>query len=181
MHAFRRGGAPLERDVRGTGARYGSGMAAPTPNTPRFAPDDPEYGAARRATLAAYIREHERRFTREALMRAAEAAGYTPAEVAAAFDLAAPPTSPAGETFLVGIVYVLATGLFVGLLSSSLGLLPSAAVAGGTGVLGTLALRNARPAAARGLACGVLVVIVAPAVLLLGILGFCLVTGFRVL
>lgn len=161
--------------------RYRSGMTAPIPGMPPFGPDDPEYGAARRATLAAYLREHERRFTREALRRAAEAAGYTPVEVAAAFDLAAPPSSPAGETFLVGIVYVLATALFVGLLSSSLGLLPSAVVAGGAGVLGALALRNARPAAARGLACGVLVAIVAPAILLLGILGFCLVTGFRVL
>jgi hypothetical protein len=154
--------------------RYRSGMTAPIPGMPPFGPDDPEYGAARRATLAAYLREHERRFTREALRRAAEAAGYTPVEVAAAFDLAAPPSSPAGETFLVGIVYVLATALFVGLLSS-------AVVAGGAGVLGALALRNARPAAARGLACGVLVAIVAPAILLLGILGFCLVTGFRVL
>ena len=169
-------------------------MTAPRPPVPSFPPDAPEAEFARRAALAEYIRTHEGRYTRAALAAAAREAGYSPAEIDAAFEPAIH-RSPGSDirpsktiegvitsawTIPVAIVYVVAiVALVFGGRGDTAGVALVIALVGG--VVGAVLLRNRNPGVARGLACGVVVVIAVSAVLLLGLYGFCLVTGLRVL
>lgn len=139
--------------------------------------------------LAAYFAEHRNRFTPEALRRAATQAGYSDAEIAAAW-------SPVGwvfpaevtrirtrlgvviaTTFLYGIgVYLLVVESFALTASSSVTVV-AYLVAGGVGIAAWRLLGDSRPSLARGFGCGVIVAFVIPVVLFIAALGVCVATG----
>ena len=139
--------------------------------------------------LVAYFRENLDRFTRDALKRAASEAGYTPEEIEAAWSRvgwgSAETAMARPENFavsaVVAIVYV--AGIYLG----AIGLgsnprtidlaLPAFLAALLGGLLAWVALRESRPAIARGIGCGIVIAIGLPVVLFLGLLGICLVAG----
>jgi hypothetical protein len=146
----------------------------------------------RAAALAAYLEANRGRYTEEALRRAATTAGYTDAEVDAAWAALAsgPPATPdqglrarssMAVAIPVAIVYVVAVYLLViGIGStSSMGnlALPAFLALGIAGLLGTALLRDRYPSVALGLGCGVVLAVVLPVVLLLVLLGICVVSG----
>jgi hypothetical protein len=153
-------------------------MTEPTPGTPD-----------RVSRLVVYFRENRDRFTGDALKRAATEAGYTPAEIEAAWSqvgwgsaetaMSRPPKLAVSA--LVAIVYV--AGLYLG----AIGLgsnprtmdlaLPAVLVALLGGLLIWVATRESNPAIARGIGCGIVIAILLPVVLFLTIIGMCLVTG----
>ena len=149
----------------------------------------------RAAALAAYLEANRGRYTEEALRRAATTAGYTDAEVDAAWAALAsgPPVTPdqglrarsslpvasaVAILYVVG-VYLLGFGVGIGTSSSSFGnlVLPALLVVGIGGLLGTALLRERYPSVALGLGCGVVLAVVLPVVLLLVLLGICVVSG----
>ena len=151
-------------------------------------PADPE--AIRIERLAAYFREHRDRFTPDALKAAAAAAGYSPADIEAAWSLVGWGSAEAamsrpedfGVSAVVAIIFV--AGTYIGAIglgsnprTSGLAL-PALLLALLGGALAWAALREWNPAVARGLGCGIVIAIALPAVLVLVILGFCIAAGY---
>ena len=157
------------------------------PELPAALPAD----GARVPALVDYFRLHRGRFTTTALTAAAGAAGYSPAEIDAAWARVDLPTGVAstrrsdnlGVTIATTLGFVAGVALVPGLLTSN----PATAqlvvpwlvalVLGG--VLGWVGLRQSNPAVAQGLGCGLLIAVVAPIVLFLVLLGACLALGVR--
>ena len=152
-------------------------------------PGEPGAGTDRAGHLAAYFAEHRNRYTPEALRRAATQAGYSDAEISAAW----PPVGwvfPAegtrirtrlgvviATTFLYGIgVYLLVVESFALTASSSVTVV-AYLVAGGVGIAAWRLLGDSRPSLARGFGCGVIVAFVIPVVLFIAALGVCVATG----
>lgn len=146
-------------------------------------------GDDRVAVLAAYLRSHAGRYTREALARAATAAGYSDAEVTAAQAIADStwqgPTHGIRPRYHLGVVTSAAIAYVVLLYaaistSASRSSDVSGTVAIGGLVLGVVAwalLRRDHPSLARGIGCGVIAAIVIPIVTVLVIVGICIVSG----
>jgi hypothetical protein len=141
------------------------------------------------AVLAAYLRSNRGKFTEDALGRKAQEAGYTAAEVRAAWSLAADrgtdrPTTDRSRTnrgvvAAVAIAYVVALYL---LISGTAAM--SSDVSGTVGLIGLIAgvigwalLRNDRPSLAQGLGCGVVLAVTIPIVVIVVIIGICVVAG----
>jgi hypothetical protein len=161
--------------------------AAAEPASPAIpAPDDD-----RVAVLAAYLRTNEGKFTDEALARAAGAAGYSDAELAAARGLAGPswqaPERATGEgpkknnvvVAAVAIAYVIVLYLAISTSASASSDLSGTVGLVGLvlGVVGWAVLRNQEPSIAQGLGCGVVLAVTIPIVVIVVILGICIVTG----
>ncbi|HYH91975.1 MAG TPA: hypothetical protein VD763_02360 [Candidatus Saccharimonadales bacterium] len=152
---------------------------------------------ARMASLTAYVQTHRDRYTEASLRRASLEAGYTQAEVDAAWrGIAAAASRDApirprtslpviigttlafiGGTWLA-VVLVDAIGQAFGFYGSALLIWVGAGI---VGVIGWATQRDRRPSVAQGLGCGVLLIVVLPIVLFLAVLGFCLATGFSLL
>ena len=163
-------------------------MTEPTePTGPAIpSPDDD-----RVAVLAAYLRANEGRFTDEALARAARAAGYSDAELAAARGLAAPSWQAADRTIDAGpkknnaVVAAVAIGYVIVLyVAISTSASASSDLSGTVGLVGLLlgvvgwaVLRNQEPSIAQGLGCGVVLAVMIPVVVIVVIVGICVVTG----
>ena len=152
-----------------------------TPNVPAVEED-------RVGVLAAYVRTNRDRFTDEALREAARAAGYTDAEIAAAWSAAGNPSKsiPTERPTNVGVVIAVAVGYAAGLygvsaLLGSMGVGDIAAAIGIglvlAGIVGWVVLRDSRPSLAAGLGWGVLLAVGLPIVIVLGLLGICLVAS----
>ncbi len=136
--------------------------------------------------LAAYVQTNRDRFTDEALREAAKTAGYTDAEVMAAWAATADPSKsiPTERRTNVGVVIAIAVAFAIGvygaaLLLSAVGVGDVAAIVGIglvlAGMVGWVLLRDSRPSLAAGLGWGVLLAVGLPVVIVLGILGICLV------
>jgi hypothetical protein len=141
------------------------------------------------ARLAAYFRENRDRFSTAALKRAAADAGYTPAEIDAAWSQVgwgsaeAAMSRPQGfaTSVVVAIVYV--AGLYVGAIglgsnpaTNNLAL-PAFLLALFGGGLIWIVFRESNPAVSRGIGCGMVIAVGLPVVLFLVVLGLCIVTG----
>jgi hypothetical protein len=146
--------------------------------------------ADRAAALAAYREANHGRYTDEALRRAASSAGYTDAEIEAAWSAEVPASAAAGAgsrprarmlvAIPVAILYVVGVYVAVSLLGSSAQYdltLPAFIVAGIAGIVGWALLRDRRPSLAFGLGLGVILAVVLPLVLVLVLLGICIVSG----
>jgi len=145
--------------------------------------------ALRIASLVGYFREHRDRYTPDALTSAVAAAGYSPAEIEAAWsqvgwgsaERAVSRPSEFGVAAVVAILFV--TGTYVGALGlglnrTSSGLaLPGFVMALFGGALAWVALRESNPALARGIGCGIVIAVGLPVVLFLVVLGVCVVAG----
>lgn len=151
-------------------------------------PSVPAVEEDRVGVLAAYVRTNRDRFTDEALRHAARTAGYSDAEIAAAWSAAGNPEKSipterrtnAGVVVATAIAY--AAGLYgIGALVGSMGLGDIAAAIGLglvlAGIVGWVVLRDTRPSLAAGLGWGVLLAVGLPIVIVLGILGICLVAS----
>ena len=143
----------------------------------------------RTARLVAYFRENRDRFTGDALKRAATDAGYSPEEIETAWsqvgwgsaETAMSRPENLAVSAVVAIVYV--AGIYLG----AIGLgsnprtidlaLPAFLAALLGGLLVWVALRDSRPAVARGVGFGIAIAIGLPVVLFLALLGICLVAG----
>jgi hypothetical protein len=146
---------------------------------------------ARVVALVDYFRLHRGGFTTTALSAAAAAAGYSAAEIDAAWarvDLVTDVPSTRGSDNLVVTIattvgFVAGVALVPGLLASN----PTTAPLVGPwlvvlvvgGVLGWMLLKHSNPAVAQGLGCGLLIAVVVPIVLFLVLLGACLALGVR--
>jgi hypothetical protein len=144
--------------------------------------------ADRAAALAAYFETNRGRYTEEALRRAASSAGYTDAEIEAAWSAdpavtaidGARPRARLRIAIPVAILYVVGLYLASSLLGSSAQYdltLPAFLVAGAAGIVGWAVMRNTRPSLALGLGLGVILAVVLPIVLFLVLLGMCIVSG----
>jgi len=146
--------------------------------------------ADRAAALAAYREANHGRYTDEALRGAARSAGYTEAEIEAAWSSEIPAAAAAGAgsrprarmlvAIPVAFLYVVGVYLAVSLLGSSAQYdltLPALIVAGIAGIVGWATLRDRRPSLAFGLGLGVVLAVVLPVVLVLVLLGICIVSG----
>jgi hypothetical protein len=149
-------------------------------------PTVPAVEEDRIGVLAAYVQTNRDRFTDEALRAAARTAGYTDAEIAAAWSAAADPNKsiPTERRTNIGAVIAIAVGFVIavygaGALLGSLGVGDIAAIVGIglvlAGMVGWVLLRDSRPSLAAGLGWGVLLAVGLPIVIVLGILGICLV------
>jgi hypothetical protein len=170
-----------------------SGPTVPSP-TPADRTNEEEIPGARMASLTAYLQVNRDRFTEASLRRSSLEAGYTAAEVDAAWRGIAAATSrddpirprtnllvTAGTAiaFIAGTWLALAIGESI---NQALGIYgPSAPLiwlaAGVIGTVGWVTQRDSHPSVAQGLGCGVILVIVFPLVLVLAVLGFCIATG----
>lgn len=171
-------------------------MSQETPPAPTRADraGEEDIPGARMAALTAYLELHGGAYTEPALRRAALEAGYTSGEIDTALQrlaVADPATDPgrppvsgatAGLTF-IGFIIAVWLGLSA---IDSLGRvvapdLPLAVVGWlAVGLIGTAVWwwsRDAHPSLARGVAAGVIVIIVLPAVLILVVFGICVVAG----
>jgi hypothetical protein len=151
-------------------------------------PTVPAVDEDRIGVLAAYVQTNRDRFTDEALRVAARTAGYTDAEIAAAWSAAADPrrTIPTERRTNVGVVIAIAVGYAIAVygaaaLLGSIGVGDIAAIIGLglvlAGIVGWVLLRDSKPSLAAGLGWGVLIAVGLPLVIILGILGICLVAG----
>ena len=142
----------------------------------------------RAAALAAYREANHGRYTDEALRAAARSAGYTEAEIEAAWSSQIPAAAAAGSrprarmlvAIPVAVVYVVVVYAAASLLGSSAQYdltLPAFVVAGIVGIVGWAQLRDRRPSIAFGLGLGVILAVVLPVVLFLVLLGMCIVSG----
>lgn len=152
------------------------------------APHEPD--VLRIARLSAYFRANRDRFTSEALKRAAATAGYSAAEIEAAWseigwgsaEVAAGRPANVGVTagatiaFLVG-VYVVTALLGSNYATSGLAI-PVFLLAMLGGIVAWALLRESNPALARGIGCGVVLAVAVPVVLFLVLLGLCLAMGY---
>ena len=152
-----------------------------TPNVPAVEED-------RVGVLAAYVRTNRDRFTDDALREAARAAGYSDAEIGAAWSAAGNPSKsiPTERRTNVGVVIAIAVGYAAALygvsaLLGSMGVGDIAAAIGIglvlAGIVGWVVLRDSRPSLAAGLGWGVLLAVGLPIVIVLGLLGICLVAS----
>jgi len=151
--------------------------------------EGPSPGPDRVAGLAAYFREHRDRFTPSALRKAAIQAGYTSDEIDAAWSRVGWGSAeqalsrPEGFGISVGVALVYIAGTYIGTIglasnATTNGLaLPGVLAAIVGGILAWVALRESRPAVARGIGCGIVIAISLPVVMFLVILGFCLASG----
>lgn len=149
-------------------------------------PTVPAVEEDRVGVLAAYVQTNRDRFTDEALREAAQTAGYTDAEIAAAWSASSDPRKaiPTERRAHTGAVIAIAVGFAI-LVYGSAGLLGSVGVgdiAAFTGIglllaglVGWVLLRDSRPTLAAGLGWGVLLAVGLPLIVILGILGICLV------
>jgi hypothetical protein len=172
----------------------GQDEPTPTPEpTPAERTNEQDIPGARMASLTAYLQTNRDRYTEASLRRSSLAAGYTQAEVDAAWrGLAAAVSRDApirprtslpviigttlafiGGTWLA-VVLVDAVGQAFGFYGSAL---LTWLAAGIVGVIGWATQRDRRPSVAQGLGCGVILVVLFPAILVLAVLGFCLATG----
>jgi hypothetical protein len=169
------------------------GATVPSP-TPADRTNEEEIPGARMASLTAYLQTNRDRYTEASLRRSSLEAGYTQAEVDAAWRGIAAATSRdapirprtsmpviIGTTvaFIVGTWLVLVIAEWIG---SALGFYGGSAfvvwaAAGIIGTVGWATQRDHHPSLAQGQGCGVIIVIVFPLVLFLAILGFCIATG----
>lgn len=151
-------------------------------------PTVPAVEEDRIGVLAAYVRTNRDRFTDEALRDAARTAGYTDAEITAAWSAAGNPTKsiPTERRTNGGVVIAIAVGYAAGLygVSALLGSMSvgdiAAAIGIGlvlAGIVGWVVLRDSRPSLAAGLGWGVLLAVGLPIVIVLGLLGICLVAS----
>jgi hypothetical protein len=151
-------------------------------------PNVPAVEEDRVGVLAAYVRTNRDRFTDEALRAAAGAAGYTDAEIAAAWSAAGNPSKsiPTERRTNAGVVLAVAIGYVVALygisaLLGSTGVGDIAAAIGIglvlAGIAGWVVLRDLKPSLAAGLGWGVLLAVGLPIVIVLGLLGICLVAS----
>jgi hypothetical protein len=150
-------------------------------------PSVPAVSEDRVGVLSAYVRTNRDRFTDEALRDAARTAGYTDAEIVAAWSAAADERAIPSErqtsvatVVLTAIVYGVALYVGAGALGSvGSGELAGIAAIGGllAGIVGWVLLRDSRPSLALGLGWGVLLAVGLPLIIVLGILGICLVAG----
>jgi hypothetical protein len=149
-------------------------------------PNVPVVGEDRVGVLAAYVQTNRDRFTDEALREAARTAGYTDAEIVAAWSAAADPRKaiPTERRTNVGAVIAIAVGFALavygaGALLGLVGVGDIAAIVGIglllAGIVGWVLLRDSRPSLAAGLGWGVLLAVGLPLIIVLGILGICLV------
>lgn len=152
-----------------------------TPHVPAVEED-------RVGVLAAYVRTNRDRFTDEALREAAGAAGYSDAEIAAAWSAAGNPSKsiPTERRTNGGVVIAVAIGYVavlygLGAIIGSIGVGDIAAAIGIgivlAGIVGWVVLRDSRPSLAAGLGWGVLLAVGLPIVIVLGLLGICLVAS----
>ena len=151
--------------------------------------DPSAQGSDRVVALAAYFRQHGDRFTPQALRAAAMEAGYSAAEIDAAWsqvgwgsaERSMARTDDLAVSVVVGLVYVAGTYIgTIGLASNRTTAdlaLPGLAVAIIGGMLAWAGLRESRPAAARGIGLGIVVTLLLPVVLFLLIVGICIATG----
>ncbi|HSL77634.1 MAG TPA: hypothetical protein VK867_11855 [Candidatus Limnocylindrales bacterium] len=163
-------------------------QAAPDAHPPEDRePVVPAVAEDRIGVLAAYVRTNRDRFTDEALRGAARKAGYTEAEIAAAWASAASRTPiPSERRTNAGVVAGVAVGYVIALYGGG-ALLGSIGVgdiaAGGAlalivaGIAGWALLKESRPSMASGLGWGVLLAVGLPLIIVLGILGICIVFG----
>jgi hypothetical protein len=151
-------------------------------------PNVPAVEEDRVGVLAAYVRTNRDRFTDESLRAAASAAGYTDAEIAAAWSAAGDPSKsiPTERRTNAGVVLAVAIGYVVALygisaLLGSTGVGDIAAAIGIglvlAGIVGWVVLRDSKPSLAAGLGWGVLLAVGLPIVIVLGLLGICLVAS----
>jgi len=165
----------------------------PSP-TPADRANEEEIPGARMASLTAYVQTNRERYTEAALRRSSLEAGYTQAEVDAAWRSVAPATSwetpirprtslavVIGTTvaFIAGTWLALVLGEWIG---QALGVYGASGAliwvaAGIIGTVGWLTQRDRHPSVAQGLGCGVILVILLPIILVLVVLGFCIATG----
>ncbi len=166
----------------------------PSP-TPADRANEEEIPGARMASLTAYLQTNRDRYTEASLRRASLGAGYTQAEVDAAWraiataaatgrDLITPRISlpvTIGTTvgFIAGTWLALALGESI---SQAIGVYGASGAliwlaAGIIGTVGWVTQRDRHPSLARGLGCGVILVILLPVILVLVVLGFCIATG----
>jgi hypothetical protein len=143
--------------------------------------------AGRVARLGAYFRANRARFTIEALKRAAATAGYSARDIEAAWastgwGSAEPSASHQSRVLSAAAAVTFVVGYYgVGLLLAFNALSGPASLAGLVGLVGGVVawamLRESNPALARGIGCGVVLVVLLPIVLFLVILGICVATG----
>jgi hypothetical protein len=169
-------------------------VVRPTPS-PTLAErtNEEDIPGARMASLTAYLQTNRDRYTEASLRQASLDAGYTQAEVDAAWRGISAATSRdapiqprtswpviIGTTvaFIVGtwlaVVVVDAIGQAFGFYGSAL---LTWIAAGIVGTVGFATQRGRHPSVAQGLGCGVILVVLLPLVLVLAVLGFCLATG----
>jgi hypothetical protein len=138
--------------------------------------------------LAAYLRTNRDRFTDDALRQAAREAGYTDAEITAAWSAAADPRAalPTERRTNLGVVIVTAIAYAIVIYGGaavvgSIGIGDLAALVALVLVVGGIAgwalLRDSRPSLASGLGWGVFLAVGLPLIVILGILGICVVAG----
>jgi hypothetical protein len=165
----------------------GDALGPTPPDAEERGPVVPAVAQDRVGVLAAYVRTNRDRFTDEALRASARKAGYSDAEIDAAWKSAASRTpmpserrTNAGVVLLVAIVYVVAL-YGAGTLLGAIGVGDIAAAGGILLVIGGIAgwalLKESRPSLASGLGWGVLLAVGLPLVIVLGILGICIVFG----
>jgi hypothetical protein len=149
-------------------------------------PTIPAVEEDRIGVLAAYVQTNRDRYTDEALREAARTAGYTDAEIAAAWSATADPSKsiPTERRTNIGAVIAIAVGFAIAVygaaaLLGALGVGDIAAIVGIglvlAGMVGWVLLRDSRPSLAAGLGWGILLAVGLPIVIVLGILGICLV------
>jgi hypothetical protein len=151
-------------------------------------PTVPSVDEDRVGVLAAYVRTNRDRFTDEALREAAAKAGYTDAEITAAWAAAADPKrsvptdrrTNTGVVIVVAVLFAAAVYALPGLLGAigrgDIAVVPGLALLL-VGLVGWVVLRETRPSLASGLGWGVLLAVGLPLIVVLGILGICLVAS----
>ena len=169
------------------------GATVPSP-TPADRANEEEIPGARMASLTAYLQTNRDRYTEASLRRSSLEAGYTQAEVDAAWRGIATATSRDApirpRTNLPVIIgttvgFVAATWLALAIgesISQAIGIYGASGAltwvaAGIIGTVGWVTQRDRHPSLARGLGCGVILVILLPVILVLVVLGFCIATG----
>lgn len=134
-------------------------------------------------TLAAYLRRHQGSYSRDALRRSAEAAGYETRDIDAAIAVAGEAPPPSGMraarpvlgaiAFVIVIYVVVFIAALVPDLSQSALLVLGGILLGG--IAGSIILRATRPQLARALGLGVVLAVVIPLVIGLVVAGVCIV------
>jgi hypothetical protein len=151
----------------------------------------PDPAADRVERLASYFRQHRDRYAADALRSSALAAGYSPADIEAAWSQVgwgsaeAAMARPEGFGVAVVVAIIFVAGTYIGAIglgsnprTSGLAL-PAFLLALLGGALAWVALRGSNPAIARGLGCGIVIAVALPAVLFMVILGFCIAAGYN--
>jgi len=169
-------------------------VVRPTPSpTPADRTNEQDIPGARIASLTAYLQTNRDRYTEASLRRSSLDAGYTQAEADAAWRAIsatttrdAPIQSRTSVPVIIGTTLAFIGGTWLAVvvvdaIGQAFGFYGSALLIWITaGIVGTIAwavLRGSHPSVAQGLGCGVILVVLFPAILVLAVLGFCLATG----